>query len=82
MNTTTTTGAAQKKAVPKVPEVLLKKRKLYADLKARRLRAQVQETKVIVAKFLNSSRTIFCLAQEIQTFSDLQTCRKIRQRIS
>ncbi len=43
MNTTTTTP---KKAVPKVPEVLLKKRKLYADLKARRLRAQVQGAKV------------------------------------
>jgi hypothetical protein len=39
---TTTTG----KAVPKLPEVLLKKRKLYADLKARRLRAQVQGAKV------------------------------------
>jgi hypothetical protein len=35
-----------KKAISKVPEVLLKKRKLYADLKARRLRAQVQATKV------------------------------------
>lgn len=40
MDTTT------KKAIPKVPEVLLKKRKLYADLKAKRLRAQVQATKV------------------------------------
>ena len=47
VNTTKTTSATQKKAVAKVPEVLLKKRKLYADLKARRLRAQVQETKVI-----------------------------------
>jgi hypothetical protein len=45
VNTTTTT-ATTKKAVPKLPEVLLKKRKLYADLKARRLRAQVQATKV------------------------------------
>jgi hypothetical protein len=42
MDTTTTAT----KAIPKVPEVLLKKRKLYADLKARRLRAQVQATKV------------------------------------
>jgi hypothetical protein len=47
VNTTTTkTTATTKKAVPKLPEVLLKKRKLYADLKARRLRAQVQATKV------------------------------------
>ncbi len=44
MNTTTT--ATTKKVVPKLPEVLLKKRKLYADLKARRLRAQVQAAKV------------------------------------
>jgi hypothetical protein len=43
VNTTPTTT---KKAVPKLPEVLLKKRKLYADLKARRLRAQVQAAKV------------------------------------
>ncbi len=43
MDTTTTTT---KKAVSKVPEVLLKKRKLYADLKAKRLRSQVQATKV------------------------------------
>lgn len=35
-----------KKVVPKVPEILLKKRKLYADLKAKRLRAQVQADKV------------------------------------
>lgn len=41
---TSTTGA--KKTVPKLPEVLLKKRKLYADLKARRLRSQVQSAKV------------------------------------
>ncbi len=58
MNTTTTKAAttATKKAVPKVPEVLLKKRKLYADLKAKRLRAQVQATKVkiFVSKFENS----------------------------
>ena len=40
---TTTTG---KKTIPKVPEILLKKRKLYADIKAKRLRAQVQATKV------------------------------------
>jgi len=40
-----TTKATTKKAVPKLPEVLLKKRKLYADLKARRLRAQVQAAK-------------------------------------
>jgi hypothetical protein len=46
VNTTT-----PKKAVPKLPEVLLKKRKLYADLKARRLRAQVQATKVIKSNF-------------------------------
>jgi len=48
VNTTTTsktTTSTTKKAVPKLPEVLLKKRKLYADLKARRLRAQVQGTK-------------------------------------
>lgn len=38
-------AAKTQKAVPKVPEVLLKKRKLYADLKARRLRAQVQAIK-------------------------------------
>ncbi len=43
MDTRTTTT---KKAVSKVPEVLLKKRKLYADLKAKRLRSQVQATKV------------------------------------
>ena len=43
---TTTAAAKTKKAVQKVPEVLLKKRKLYADLKARRLRAQLQTTKV------------------------------------
>jgi len=42
VDTTTTTT---KKAVSKVPEVLLKKRKLYADLKAKRLRGQVQATK-------------------------------------
>jgi len=50
---TTTTAAAAKpktaaagtKATPKVPEVLLKKRKLYADLKAKRLRASVQASK-------------------------------------
>jgi hypothetical protein len=41
MDTTTT-----KKAISKVPEVLLKKRKLYADIKAKRLRSQVQATKV------------------------------------
>jgi hypothetical protein len=46
VNTTTTKTTTTKKAVPKVPEVLLKKRKLYADLKARRLRAQVQGAKV------------------------------------
>jgi len=39
------TAATSKTATPKVPEVLLKKRKLYADLKARRLRAQVQASK-------------------------------------
>ncbi|CAF3447702.1 unnamed protein product [Rotaria socialis] len=39
------TSTTPKKAVQKVPEVLLKKRKLYADLKARRLRAQVQAVK-------------------------------------
>ena len=44
--TVITTTASVKKAVPKVPEVLLKKRKIHADLKARRLRAQVQGTKV------------------------------------
>jgi hypothetical protein len=42
---------APKKAVPKLPEVLLKKRKLYADLKARRARAQVQAEKVIRMDF-------------------------------
>lgn len=41
MDTTT-----EKKAISRVPEVLLKKRKLYADLKAKRLRSQVQATKV------------------------------------
>lgn len=41
----TTTTTSTKKAVPKLPEVLLKKRKLYADLKARRLRSQLQATK-------------------------------------
>lgn len=51
MNTTattkkSTTTTSTKKAVPKLPEVLLKKRKLYADLKARRLRTQVQAAKV------------------------------------
>lgn len=50
MNPTATKPAA-KKAVPKLPEVLLKKRKLYADLKARRLRAQVQATKVRIESF-------------------------------
>ncbi|CAF0907527.1 unnamed protein product [Adineta steineri] len=39
------TTTSTKKATPKLPEVLLKKRKLYADLKARRLRAQVQGAK-------------------------------------
>lgn len=33
------------KTISRVPEVLLKKRKIYADLKARRLRAQVQANK-------------------------------------
>ncbi|UJR31483.1 hypothetical protein I4U23_018972 [Adineta vaga] len=42
---TTTSASKTKKAVPKLPEVLLKKRKLYADLKARRLRSQLQATK-------------------------------------
>jgi hypothetical protein len=46
VNTATTKTTTTKKAVPKLPEVLLKKRKLYADLKARRLRAQVQGAKV------------------------------------
>ncbi len=46
MNTATTKTTTTGKAVPKLPEVLLKKRKLYADLKARRLRAQVQGAKV------------------------------------
>lgn len=36
---------SSKKAVPRVPEVLLKKRKIYADLKAKRLRTQVQAVK-------------------------------------
>jgi hypothetical protein len=49
---------APKKAVPKLPEVLLKKRKLYADLKARRARAQVQAEKVI--------RTVFKISKSIQ----------------
>lgn len=40
------TTSATTKTIGKVPEVLLKKRKLYADLKARRLRSQVQATKV------------------------------------
>jgi hypothetical protein len=54
VDTTTTTT---KKAISKVPEVLLKKRKLYADLKAKRLRSQVQATKVnpFHLLFLNSS---------------------------
>jgi hypothetical protein len=51
VDTTTTT----KKAISKVPEVLLKKRKLYADLKAKRLRAQVQATKVKFSRLLYSS---------------------------
>lgn len=42
---TTKDTTATNKKVPKVPEVLLKKRKLYADIKARRLRAQVQAKK-------------------------------------
>ena len=42
MDTTT------KKTIPKVPEILLKKRKLYADLKAKRLRGQVQANKVMI----------------------------------
>lgn len=41
-----TTTTASKPATPKVPEVLLKKRKLYADQKARRLRAKLQAEKV------------------------------------
>lgn len=49
---TTTTKPAAKKAAPKLPEVLLKKRKLYADLKARRLRAQVQATKVRLLRII------------------------------
>lgn len=40
-----TTTTASKPATPKVPEVLLKKRKLYADQKARRLRAKLQAEK-------------------------------------
>jgi hypothetical protein len=40
------TATKPKNAIAKVPEVLLKKRKLYADLKAKRLRSQVQATKV------------------------------------
>jgi hypothetical protein len=48
VDTTRTT----KKAVTKVPEVLLKKRKLYADLRAKRLRAQVQAIKVNSDYFL------------------------------
>jgi len=59
VNTTTTT-ATTKKAVPKLPEVLLKKRKLYADLKARRLRAQVQATKVTKDLFFLISKFIPC----------------------
>lgn len=55
--TVITTTASVKKAVPKVPEVLLKKRKIHADLKARRLRAQVQGTKVnrssVVSTFMS-----------------------------
>jgi large subunit ribosomal protein L7e len=39
------TATKPKNAIAKVPEVLLKKRKLYADLKAKRLRSQVQATK-------------------------------------
>ena len=42
MDTTTS-----KKTIPKVPEILLKKRKIYADIKAKRLRGQVQANKVI-----------------------------------
>jgi hypothetical protein len=55
VDTTTTTT---KKAIPKVPETLLKKRKLYADLKARRLRSQVQANKVkfsLIISFLYQS---------------------------
>ena len=83
MDTTTAKTATGKKAIPKVPEVLLKKRKLYADLKAKRLRSQVQATKVGARR--RSARatphSLHCLEQEIQTFSHLQTRREIRQRV-
>lgn len=59
MDTKKTTTTAEKKAVSKVPEVLLKKRKLYADLKAKRLRAQVQATKVSRSKKASSSNSIY-----------------------
>jgi len=38
-------GTTSKKIIPKVPEVLLKKRKHHADIKAKRLRTQVQAKK-------------------------------------
>ncbi len=56
---TTTTKTTEKKAVPKLPEVLLKKRKLYADLKARRLRAQVQAAKVRKLNFFLFTNIFF-----------------------
>jgi len=40
-----TTSTTTKKATSRVPEVLLKKRKIFADLKAKRLRGQVQANK-------------------------------------
>lgn len=39
------TTPATSKTIPKVPEVLLKKRKVFADINARRLRSQVQANK-------------------------------------
>jgi len=43
--TTLKTDGTNKKTIPKVPEVLLKRRKHFADLKAKRLRTQVQAKK-------------------------------------
>jgi len=44
-STTSKDGTQSKKTIPKVPEVLLKKRKHHADIKAKRLRTTVQAKK-------------------------------------
>ena len=52
------TTPATSKTIPKVPEVLLKKRKVFADLKARRLRSQVQANKVKSCLFIRQYQNV------------------------